>query len=151
MPLNPKQEAFCLEYAKSGNAKQSVIAAGYKVTTDASAAARGAQLLRNVNVKQRLSELAAEVKSASIADIQEMQEKLTQIIRQQTQEEVVVTELDCEGGSTARIMKKTAAIKDVISAVNTLGKMQGCFIDKVDVSGDVGVVIVDDIEDAESS
>lgn len=141
MGLNPKQEKFCIEYAKTGNAKQSVIAAGYNTTSPGSAEVTGHRLLRNANVKQRLMELAEEVKNEAIADVKEMQERLTQIIRQQMDEEVIVTETDFEGGSTARIMKKTAAIKDVIGAINTLGKMQGCFIEKVDVTANMPVVI----------
>jgi phage terminase small subunit len=118
---------FCLEYAKSGNARQAYKSAGYKCNSDESVDANASRLLRNDKVKERLAELAEEIKKDSIADIQEMQEILTSIIRQQKDEEVIV----CEPIGGARKMNKGASLKEVISAINTLGKMQGAFVDNV--------------------
>lgn len=146
MALSVKQEKFCLEYAKSGNQRQAYLKAGYKCKNDASADASASQLLRNPKVKARLAELAEEIKNASIADITEMQQKLTSVIRQELEEEVIVVESAGDYVTEARKMTKKPAIKDVISAINTLGKMQGAFIDNVNLNGAVGVVIVDDIE-----
>lgn len=131
--LTPKQEKFCIEYAKCGNARQAYINAGYKHKSDNATDASASRLLSNVKVKNKLAELAEEVKNASIADIQEMQEALTKIIRQSLTEEVVVTEGTGEGCSEARKLEKTPAIKDVINAINTLGKMQGLFKEKVEI------------------
>lgn len=146
MALSVKQEKFCLEYAKSGNQRQAYIKAGYKCKNDASADASASQLLRNPKVKERLAELAEEIKNASIADITEMQQKLTEIIRQTLDEEVIVVESSGDFMTKARKMTKKPAIKEVISAINTLGKMQGAFVDNVNLNSTVGVVIVDDIE-----
>ena len=146
MALSVKHEKFCLEYAKSGNARQSYLKAGYKPKTDGAADVNACRLLKNTKVQQRLAELAEEAKNASIADITEMQQKLTAIIRQQLEEEVIVIESAGDFMTEARVMKKKPAIKDVISAVNTLGKMQGAFVENVNLNGNVGVVIVDDIE-----
>lgn len=146
MVLSVKQEKFCLEYAKSGNQRQAYIKAGYKCKNDASADASASQLLRNPKVKERLAELAEEIKNASIADITEMQQKLTEIIRQTLDEEVIVVESSGDFMTEARKMTKKPAIKEVISAINTLGKMQGAFVDNVNLNSTVGVVIVDDIE-----
>jgi phage terminase small subunit len=137
-----KQEKFCLEYAKSGNARQAYKNAGYSYTSDNTIDANASKLLRNHKVKARLEELAEENKTKAIADIQEMQEKLTEIIRQQLEEEVII--VDPVRG-TAKV-KKTASVKDIISAVNTLGKMQGAFVEKMDVRNAVSVVIVDDLD-----
>lgn len=145
MALTIKQEKFCIEYAKSGNARQAYISAGYKCSNDNATDAAASRLLSQVKVKERLAELAEEVKDASIADITEMQQKLTEIIRQQLEEEVVVTE--SSGFMTvAKKINKKPAIKDVISAVNTLGKMQGAFVDNVNLTGAAKVVIVDDLD-----
>lgn len=146
MALSVKQEKFCLEYAKSGNQRQAYLKAGYKCKNDASADASASQLLRNPKVKERLAELAEEIKNASIADITEMQQKLTEIIRQTLDEEVIVVESSGDFMTEARKMTKKPAIKEVISAINTLGKMQGAFVDNVNLNSTVGVVIVDDIE-----
>lgn len=131
--LTPKQEKFCLEYAKLGNARQSYINAGYKKNKDSTVDVNACRLLKNDKVKARLAELAKEAENVAIADIQEMQEKLTEIIRQTLEEEVIVIEGSGEGCSDARKMKKKPAIKDVINAINTLGKMQGAFKDKVEL------------------
>ena len=106
MALTVKQEKFCLEYAKSGNARQAYKSAGYSCKNDASADASASQLLRNPKVKEKLAELAEDAKTNAIADIQEMQEKLTEIIRQKLEEEVIVV----DPASGAFKMKKTASI-----------------------------------------
>lgn len=133
MFLTPRQEKFCLEYAKCGNARQAYIAAGYSnkkpETTDAAAS----RLLSTVKVQQRLAELAEEAKNAAIADIQEMQEVLTKIIRQDMTEEVLT--------SDGYMVKRHPAVKDVINAVNSLGRMQGAFVDKIEADVDMDLNI----------
>ena len=146
MVLSVKQEKFCIEYAKSGNARQAYKEAGYACKNDSVVDAAASRLLTNVKVKERLAELAEEAKNASIADITEMQQKLTSIIRQEAEEEVIVVESIGDFMSNARKMTKKPAIKDVISAIEKLGKMQGAFSENVNLNGNVGVVIVDDIE-----
>lgn len=148
MALSVKQEKFCLEYAKSGNQRQAYLLAGYECKSDEAIDAAASRLLRNVKVKERLAELAEEAKNASIADIVEMQQTLTRIIRQQMTEEVIVVESIGDFMSEARKMDKNPSIKDIINAINTLGKMQGAFAENVNLSGNVGVVIVDDIENS---
>ena len=120
--------------------------AGYNVKSDETADANASRLLRNAKVQARLAELYEEAKNASIADIVEMQQTLTKIIRQQMTEEVIVVESVGDYMSEARKMDKNPSIKDIINAINTLGKMQGAFADNVNLNGNIGVVIVDDIE-----
>ena len=146
MALSVKQEKFCLEYAKTGNQRQAYLLAGYNVKSDETADANASRLLRNAKVQARLAELAEEAKNASIADIVEMQQTLTRIIRQQMTEEVIVVENVGDFRSEARKMDKNPSMKDIINAINTLGKMQGAFADNVNLNGNIGVVIVDDIE-----
>ena len=90
------------------------------------------RLLKNDKVKERLQELAKTAEDAKIADIKEMQQILTSIIRQKTTEEIplVVSQGDW---SEIQTVEKTSSIKDIINAINTLGKMQGAFTDKVQV------------------
>lgn len=141
MALSVKQEKFCLEYAKSGNQRQAYYAAGYKCKSDEAADSNASRLLRNAKVKARLAELAEEIKNASIADVIEMQQTLTSIIRQELEEEVIVVESIGDFLSEARKMEKKPAIKDVINAINTLGKMQGLFVDKVQQEVDMDLNI----------
>ena len=149
MALSMKQEKFCLEYAKSGNQRQAYLLAGYKVNSDEVADAAASRLLRNVNVQARLAELAEEAKNASIADIVEMQQTLTAIIRKQMTEEVIVVESVGDYMTEARKMDKEPSIKDIINAITTLGKMQGAFIEKVQQEVDMDLNIVVDYGDGE--
>jgi len=128
--LSVMQEKFCLEYAKLGNARQAYINAGYNCEKENTIDASASRLLRNVKVQAKLAELAEETKNNAIADIQEMQEVLTRIIRQEATEEVIV--LDGVHG-TFNKTSKTPAVKEVISAIEKLGKMQGAFKDKVEL------------------
>lgn len=137
--LSIKQEAFCLHYAKTGNATESYKQAGYKVKHDNSAAASAVQLLRNPKIKARLAELADEMASDKIANIKEIQERLTRILRMEETEDQVVVEGNGDGCSDARIVKKRPALKDVIKAGETLGKMQGAFDNKIQVEMTVPV------------
>lgn len=143
MALTIKQEKFCIEYAKSGNARQAYKKAGYKCRNDDTTDAAASRLLSQVKVKERLAELAEEIKNSAIADMTEMQETLTSIIRQQLEEEVVVVESSGDM-SAARKLEKKPSIKDVINAINTLGKMQGLFIDKVEAEVDMDLNITVD-------
>ena len=133
MALSIKQEKFCLEYAKLGNARQAYINAGYKHSKDNVTDVNACRLLKTDKVQARLAELAAEAQNSAIADIKEMQEKLTEIIRQTADEEVVVVENTGDFMRAARVVKKKPAFKDVISAIDKLGRMQGAFNDKLSV------------------
>ena len=132
--LTPRQEKFCIEYAASGNAYKSAIAAGY---SENYAKGNANKLLENVRVNTRLQELKEKAESEKIADIKEMQEKLTAIMRQELTEEVIVIEGVGEGCSEARTMDKDPSIKEIINAINTLGRMQGAFVDKVEQQVDM--------------
>lgn len=128
--LNERQEKFCLEYARCGNATESAKIAGYSEKT---ARSIGQRLLTYVDIKNRLQELAKINEDAKIANIKEMQQILTSIIRQETEEEVVVVEGSGDGYSEAKIITKKPDCKAVISAIEKLGKMQGAFTEKVQV------------------
>lgn len=149
MALSVKQEKFCLEYAKSGNQRQAYLLAGYNVKSEETADANASRLLRNAKVKERLAELAEEAKNASIADIVEMQQTLTSIIRKQMTEEVIVVESVGDYMTEARKMDKEPSIKDIINAITTLGKMQGAFVEKVQQEVDMDLNITVDYGDNE--
>lgn len=151
--LTANQEEFVQKVA-SGMPQREAFRSVYKnkmtdaqVDAEASAMINGTgKYAKNPKIHQRYLELSEKARAASeenaIADIQEMQKKLTEIIRQKLEEEVIVV----DPVSGAIKVRKTASIKDIISAVNTLGKMQGAFVDKLDVKNAVSVVIVDDLD-----
>jgi phage terminase small subunit len=137
--LNIKQEAFCLHYAKTGNASESYRKAGYKAKSEKAIYANANRLLKNDSVKARLKELAAEMANDKIAGIREVQERLTAILRGEVQEEQIVVEGIGEGCSEARTIKRQPQLKDIIKAGETLAKMQGGFDSKLQVEMTVPV------------
>jgi phage terminase small subunit len=128
--LTVKQEAFCLHYAKTGNATESYKQAGYKITSDSVTGVNACRLLKNDKIQDRLAELAEETKTDAIADIVEIQEFLTSIMRNEKKEEVVVVEGCGDGISEARNVNKDVSVKDRVKAAETLAKMQGAFDNK---------------------
>ena len=133
MKLNTNQEKFCLEYAASGNATASY----QKVygVDETVAGSCGAKLLKNARIQARLKELADELASAKIADSQELQERLTQVIRRQVTEEQILP-------SGERVQKQVG-IRDMLKAVELLCRIQGLFVNRseLDVKGNVPIVI----------
>lgn len=120
--MTERQERFCQEYSKLGNATQSAINAGY---SERSAKQVGQRLLTNDDVKQRIRELQGEIKNQNIADAREMQSILTSIIRSESEEEVIVVEGIGDGCSEGVKHKKKPSQSDRIKAINLLAKMQG--------------------------
>ena len=120
--MTERQERFCQEYSKLGNATQSAINAGYSEKTAYSA---GQRLLKDVEVQTRIKELQGEIKNQNIADAREMQSILTSIIRSESEEEVIVVEGIGDGCSEGVKHKKKPSQSDRIKAINLLAKMQG--------------------------
>lgn len=146
--LSIKQEKFCQLYAATGNATQSFKDAGYKYTSENAARVLAHNLVnKNLNIQNRLRELAEEAKTKAIANIQEMQETLTRIIREELDEEKLITVGVGEGFSEVVSKRQKAALKDRLKALELLAKMQGAFVDKHEVNTNVGVTFVDDLED----
>lgn len=130
---NPKWEAFCLHYAKTGNASEAYKIAGYKTTNERSIYSNCNRLLKNDYIKSRLAELAAELASEKIASIREVQERLTAILRGETTEDVVIVEGCGMGESEAKVMQVRTSSKDIIKAGVELAKMQGGYDSKLQV------------------
>ncbi len=138
MELNPKQEAFCLEYIKTGNLTVAYQKA-YGTKSPGVAASNANRLLKNENVQARLKELRDEMASPKIMDAQEIQERLTAIARRELYEEVF-----SPNGERAR---KVTSIRDALKALEILTKIQGLYMTKqeLEFKGVVPVVIHDDI------
>lgn len=150
MALTAKQKKFCLEYAKSENATQAAIKAGYSKKT---ARFTGTENLTKPNIQNELERVskkakekaAAEAKN-SIADAAEIQSILSAILRGDITEEAIVVEDEGGGISRAQTKEKRPSFKDRISAADKLARMQGAYNDKLQVSGALPVVLVDDIK-----
>ncbi|WP_270777547.1 terminase small subunit [Lacticaseibacillus paracasei] len=88
MKLSPKQRAFADNFIKSGNKYQSAINAGYSKSY---ARSHAEKLSENVGIKAYIAKRLEELKSAAVADQQEVLEFLTRLVRRQEMEQVVVT------------------------------------------------------------
>lgn len=108
--LTPLRERFCLEYAACGNATEAYLKAGFVTNKKSSATVKASQLLKKPEIQARLKELATELKQTKIADIVECQEILTSIARNDKAENA-----------------------DRIKAIQTLLKVQGAFVTKINL------------------
>lgn len=165
MALNVKQEAFCLHYAKTGNATEAYKEAGYAAKSEGAIYANANRLLKNDKVQARLKELADEIASDKIASIKEIQEYLTSVMRREHKEFVVVTVSEKkstyvpdETGTmrkqtiekeTPQIVEIPARLSDANKAAETLAKMQGGFENKLNVELTVPVFGGEEEFDAE--
>lgn len=132
--MTAKQKRFCEEFVKTGNATQSAINAGYSEKT---ANEQGARLLTKVSIKSYIRSLQDEIKNENIIDATKMQEVLTSIILQESEEEVIVVEQCGDGMSEAVTKTKTASNADRIKAIQLLARMQGA----LDNTATVNVVL----------
>ena len=76
--LNKRQIDFVQEYMKTNNVRQSAIKAGYSEKT---ASVQGSRLLTNVKVSAYIQAITERLESDKIADIQEVMEYLTSVMR----------------------------------------------------------------------
>lgn len=120
--LTVKQEKFCLEYAKSGNAVQSYISAYEKENSYSCAGVESHRLLKNPKIKARLKELFETHNAEKIMQAEEIQKRLTDIARDSN-------------------------IKNSLKAIELLCKMGGLFISKqeLEITNSIPIVIKDNV------
>lgn len=145
--MTAKQQRFCDEYLIDLNATQAAIRAGYNPN---SAGAMGAENLKKPYIKEYIEARMAEKESQLIADQDEVLKYLTSVLRGESKSSIVVVESIGDYMTEAREMQKAPDEKERLKAAELLGKRYGLYTDKVDVDGNVGVVIVDDIENDNS-
>ena len=117
--MTEKQIKFVDEYIKSLNAAESARRAGY---AEKSADVTGAKLLVNPSVKSEIEKRLAEIKSVRTAELQEVLEFLTLVMRGAIEEEVAMS---VGNGKTARVEKVMVKpkIKDRLRAAEHLLKL----------------------------
>ena len=140
--LNDRQRAFADFYIESLNAEQSAIKAGYSKKY---ARGNAHKLVANSCIKNYIEEKMKQIESNRIAKAEEVLAFLSASLRGEVLEEVVSTKSDGAGGIEPIILKKQLSAKDRIKAAELLGKRYALFTEKVDLEGNVGVTIIDDI------
>ena len=102
--------------------------------------------MRNVKVKNYIDEQLKKIEDESIADAKEVMKYLTQILRGELDEEVVVVEGEGDGFSSAKKVRKEVGIRERNKAAELLGKRYSLFTDKMDVSVEKSEKLADIID-----
>ena len=132
--MNAKQKRFAEEYLIDLNATQAAIRAGY---ASRNADVQGARLLGNVSVSAYIREQLEIIHNQKTADIQEIMEYLTAVMRG----EMTETVLKLSGDGVQTPVEVTVSAKERIKAAELLGKRFGLFSDKVDLTLTQPIVI----------
>jgi phage terminase small subunit len=102
-------------------------------------------LLTKANIKNYIDKRLKELEDSRIAKVDEVMKFLTSSLRGEVEEEVVSTMNTLEGETKPVIIKKQISARDRIKAAELIGKRYQLFTDKVNVEGNIGVTIIDDI------
>lgn len=145
--LTEKQKLFVDEYLIDLNATRAYKVAYPHVKSDGAAMSAASRLLRNVKVKAYIDEQLEKISSEKIADVQEVMEYLTKVMRREMKESVVVTltkerseYVDTGDGKPRKktvkkevpqIVEIPAKLSDANKAAELLGKRYSLFTDKV--------------------
>ncbi|MCD7130564.1 terminase small subunit [Limosilactobacillus agrestis] len=135
--LTQKQQRFVDEYIISGNATQAAIKAGYSKKT---AKQMGTENLAKPIVKTAIEKRNAEIQSEKTADMTEVMEYLSSVMRGEQTESV----------ATAKGVYDDVPVsaKDRIKAAELIGKRHGAWTDKKEISGNLDIEIgVGDYDD----
>jgi len=158
--LESRHQKFVLEYLKNFNATKAAEKAQYSKKT---ARFQASQLLTNTNIQKAIDEIKAQISKVDIADIQEVAQFLTRVMRGNIKDVVTWNQdgLVFTAGSeemdtnVSRLIKKIKVtektsqkgdwteckteveLHDPVKAAELLGRYRGMFKDKVEHSGNI--------------
>jgi len=138
--LTEKQKRFADYYIETGNATDSYRRA-YDCT-DNTARVEGFKNLEKPSVKKYIDERMKNINSDKIASQKEIMEYLTAVMRGEVNEEIAVP---TKKGIS--IVEARVGVKDRNKAAELMGKRYVMWTDKKEIEGNIGVQIVDDIDD----
>jgi phage terminase small subunit len=143
--LTPKQELFIKEYLVDLNATQAYLRAGYNVS-ESVAKANASRLLTNANVARAIAEASQKRADKLELTAEWVLENLKNVaVRCQQAEPVMVFDY------STKEMVKTGEYqfdsKGANRALELIGKHLGIFENRLNLTGSVGVKIVDDVDD----
>lgn len=164
--MTDKQKTFCEEYLIDLNATQAAIRAGYSVATASEQASR---LLGNVNVQREIERLKAERSRRTGITADRVLQELARIGFVNPMDVIDPDDATVHANANADDMAAIASVKvkvipgkngddgferevrlhDKVKALELMGKHLGMFTDKVDLNGNVPVIIsgADQLED----
>lgn len=143
--LTIKQKKFADEYIISGNATEAAKKAGYSKKT---ASVIGAENLIKPNISKYIKERLDELKKARTMSIEEAIERTSSIARRELQKGYSKTINKITGDIEKEVEYYfTPTVEEAQKSLEHIIKLNGGFIDKVDLTAESRVVIVDDLED----
>jgi phage terminase small subunit len=138
--LTLKQQAFCDYYIETGNATESYKRA-YN-STDNTANVEGHRNLSKPSIKAYIDERMKLIENKRIASAEEVLQYLTSVVRGEVTEQKIL--FSKEGSEIAEL---GASVNDRNKAAELLGKRYALFTDKKQLEGNIGITIVDDIDE----
>lgn len=162
--LTAKQKKFVEEYLIDLNATQAAIRAGYSPNT---AQEQSSRLLSNVMVKNEIDKAMAERSRrtginqdrvlrelAKIAfvnpnDVINFRDATVKITSEENLAAIASIKVKKIPGEYGDATEREVKLYDKLRALDLLGRHLGMFKDKIEINGDMGVKIVDDIPDEE--
>lgn len=141
--MTEKQKMFCNEYLIDLNGTRAYKAVYTNIKTDNAAAARASKLLDQDDINNYIQKRLKEIESERTADIQEVMEYLTSVMRGESKSSV----LSMCGDGCQETIEKPPDEKERLKAAELLGKRYRMFTDQVDLTSNGQPVIVDDIKD----
>lgn len=136
MALTDKQKRFCEEYIVDCNATQAYIRAGY---SPKGANKLSARMMAKDGIQRYIQKLMGNKQKDTIMAQDEVLERLTSIARGEKQKKTIMV----DGNSLD--VEEIPETKEQIKCLELLGKRYGSFEEKLNISGDIGVTIIEDI------
>lgn len=141
--MTEKQRLFADEYLKDLNGTRAYKTIYTTIKNDNVAAVRANTLLKQKDISDYISKRLEEIHNENTADIQEVMEYLTSVLRGESASSVLMM----SGNGMQKVTEKPPDEKERLKAAELLGKRFGMFKDNVDVTSNGKTVIVDDIDE----
>ena len=148
--MTEKQKIFADEYLIDLNATRAYRAAYPNCKKNSSADAAARKLLGKARIREYIDARLEEMRSKRVADAQEVMEHLTEMMRGEINEEMVVVEGTGDGCSEARIVEKQVSARNRLKAAELLGKRYGLYTEKVETDMDMELTVKIDYGDDSS-
>ena len=140
--MTEKQRLFADEYLKDLNGTRAYKTIYTTIKNDNVAAVRANTLLKQKDISDYISKRLEEIHNENTADIQEVMEYLTSVLRGESASAVLMS-----GNGMQKVTEKPPDEKERLKAAELLGKRFGMFKDNVDITSNGKTVIVDDIDE----
>lgn len=141
--MTEKQKLFCDEYLIDLNGTRAYRTVYKTIKNDNVAGVRANKLLKQKDIAEYINKRLEEIHNENTANIQEVMEYLTSVMRGTSKANV----LALAGDGYQEVIAKPPDEKERLKAAELLGKRFGMFKDNVDITSNGKTLIVDDIDE----